>query len=148
MSPITPSPGTCSALRTAQLEQFHPAMGRPMSAGEGFFTGFLNNANICVMNHFYEQARLAGINIRLEEFCELTLFSEFLADHVQPDGTGNVQCMLLWNEWVRTFRRHTHQFPKLLLEKECRSVMMEKFGIGIIENGFRGTVYYGIRFVP
>ena len=148
MTPITQSPGTCIAFRTAQPEQFHSVVSRPISAGDGFFTSFMDTANISVLNRFYEEVRMNGIDIRLEEFCELTVFSEFLAGHVQPDGTGSVQCMLLWNEWVRTFRRHTHKLPKLILEKECRSIMTDQFGVEIADGGFRGAIYPGIRFVP
>lgn len=118
-----------------------------MSAGDGFFTSFLDNTNISVLNRFYEKVRSTGIDIRLEEFCELTIFSEFLASHVQQDGIGHVQCMLLWNEWVRTFRRHTKKFPKLILEKEIHSIMKDQFGVEIADYGFRGKVYPGIRFV-
>jgi hypothetical protein len=53
-----------------------------------------------------------------------------------------------WNEWVRTFRHRIHGFPKLVLEKELRSVITDKFSVAIAENGFRGVVYCGIRFVP
>ena len=119
-----------------------------MSTENGFFTSFMDNTNISVLNRFYEQVRLTGIDIRLEEFCELTVFSEFLEGHVQPDGIGSIQCMLLWNEWVRTFRRHTHKLPKLILEKECRYIMTDKFGVEITDGGSRGAIYPGIRFVP
>jgi len=93
-------------------------------------------------------ARFAGVDISPGELDELRAFDEFLARHVQANGICDVQCMLLWNEWVRTFRRNTHGFPKLILEKEFRSVIMDRFGVGISNEGFRGNVYPGIQYVP
>jgi hypothetical protein len=101
-----------------------------------------------MLSQFGEQFRLTGIDISHEEVHELRVFDEFLACHVQPNGIFNVQCMLLWNEWVRTFRRQAHGFPKLIREKEFRSVITDKFGVAIVDNGCRGAVYPGLRFVP
>jgi len=94
------------------------------------------------------QFPLAGFGISPEEGTELRIFDEFLARHVQPDGICDVQCMLLWSEWVRSFRRLTAGFPRLIGEEELRSVITDRFGLEIASDGFRGKVYPGIRFVP
>jgi hypothetical protein len=108
----------------------------------------MDKTNLEMLNRFGEQFQLTGMDIRQEEIHELRVFDEFLARHVQPNGIYDVQCMLLWSEWVRTFRSQIRGFPKLIREKEFRSVIMDKFGVAIAENGFRGAVYPGIRFVP
>jgi hypothetical protein len=99
-------------------------------------------------NRFFERFRLSGMDLSPEEFRELSIFNEFLGNHVWESGIRSVQCMLVWNEWVRTFRRQTHEFPKLILEKEFRSVLTEKSGAGVAEEGHRGAVFAGIRYVP
>jgi hypothetical protein len=119
-----------------------------MSAGDRTSSAFMDTANLEMLNRFGEQFRLSGIDISPEEFDELRVFDEFLARHVQPNRICDVQCMLLWNEWVLTFRRHIRGFPNLILEKEFRGVITDKFGVEIANDGFRGAVYPGIRFVP
>lgn len=81
-------------------------------------------------------------------FRELAIFEEFLEQHVQVDEISDVQCMLLWSEWVRAFRRKRAGFPALVREKEFRSAITDTFGISVATDGFRGPVYAGIRFVP
>jgi hypothetical protein len=121
-------------------------MSRTLRAGDCLspFTGTEN----AVLNQFGEQFRVTGIEISDDEISELRIFDEFLANHVQPNRICDVQCMLLWNEWVRTYRRQTHEFPKLVREKEFRSVITDKFGTGIADDGFRDPVYPGLKFVP
>lgn len=97
---------------------------------------------------YSEQFRLSGIDISPEEIHELGIFNEFLSHHVLQNKICNVQCILLWNEWVRTFLRQTHEFPMIILEKEFRTVVEEHFGAGIVNEDFRGAVYTGIKFVP
>jgi len=91
---------------------------------------------------------LAGISIDPAEAEELRIFREFLERHVQANGITDVQCMLLWSEWVRAFRRNVPGFPNLIREKEFRGVIADTYGVGIAYDGFRGAVYPGIRFVP
>jgi hypothetical protein len=119
-----------------------------VSPGNSLFPVLTDKTNLDMLNRFGEQFQLTGMDINQEEIHELRVFDEFLAQHVQPNGIYDVQCMLLWSEWVRTFRSQIHGFPKLIREKEFRSVIMDKFGVAIAENGFRGAVYPGIRFVP
>jgi hypothetical protein len=81
-------------------------------------------------------------------FGELAIFEEFLEEHVQVNGICDVQCMLLWSEWVRVFRRKSAGFPALVREKEFRAAITDTFGIPVTTDGFRGPVYAGIRFIP
>ena len=119
-----------------------------MSVGNSLSPAVMDKTNLGMLNQFGEQFRLTGIDIDQEEIHELRVLDEFLARHVQPNGIYDVQCMLLWSEWVRTFRRQIRGFPKLIRENEFRSVITEKFGLAVAENDFRGAVYPGIRFVP
>jgi hypothetical protein len=108
----------------------------------------MDTEDLMMLNRFGEQFPLNGIDISLEELCEFRVFDKFLAFHVQPDRTRDVQFKRVWNEWVRTFRDRIHGFPKLILEKELSSVITDKFRVAIAGNGFRGVVYCGIRFAP
>jgi hypothetical protein len=83
-----------------------------------------------------------------EDFREIDVFEEFLDDHVKENAICDVQCMLLWSEWVRTFRRKNSGFPRLIREKEFRSAVTDTFGVGIMTDGGRGPVYAGLKFVP
>ena len=143
----TKSSGTCIAFRTPLPEQFHRTAGRP-GRTEDCLSPPMDKAGLEVVNRFSDRFELTGVDISLEEYNELNIFDEFLARHVQPNGICDVQCMLLWSEWVRTFRRRIPGFPNLIRENEFRNVIMDKFGVGIADDGFRGKVYPGIRFVP
>jgi len=46
-----------------------------------------------------------------EEPDEITLFCEFLTQHVRRNPARNVQCRLLWSEWVRFCLKQTKKFP-------------------------------------
>ena len=146
----TQSQGTGIAFRTPRQKQIYQTEtgSRPVSAGNNRSPAVMEKTNLEMMNRFGEQFRLTGIEIDQEEIQELRVFDEFLARHVQPNGIYDVQCMLLWSEWVRTFRNHIQGFPKLIRENEFRGVITEKFGLSIAEDDFRGAVYPGIRFVP
>jgi hypothetical protein len=135
----TKSSGACTAFRIPS--QF-PSTGSTVSAGECLSAVFMEKGMPDL------SGAAAGIEISPEEMGELRMFDEFLSRHVQPNMIRDVQCRLLWNEWVRSFRRQTHAFPNLILEKEFSSVVMDRFSVGIAEDGFRGAVYPGIRYVP
>ncbi|MFZ1128903.1 hypothetical protein [Methanoregula sp.] len=60
----------------------------------------------------------------------------------------SVQCMLLWSEWVRAFRRRISGFPKLIGKEEFHNAIADRFGAEMAYDGYRGAVYTGIRFVP
>ena len=144
----TQSQGTCIAFRTPRPKQIYQTVSRPVSAGSSLSPAVMDTTNLEMLNRFGEQFQVTGIDINQEEVHELRVLDEFLARHVQPNGIYDVQCMLLWSEWVRTFRSQIRGFPQLIRENEFRSVITEKFGLAIAENGFRGAVYPGIRFVP
>lgn len=144
----TQSQGSSIAFRTPRPKQISLRGSRPVSSGNSLSLAVMDKTNLGLLNRFGEQFRLTGIDIDQEEIHELRVLDEFLARHVQPNGIYDVQCMLLWSEWVRTFRRQIRGFPQLIRENEFRSVITEKFGLAVAETGFRGAVYPGIRFVP
>jgi hypothetical protein len=119
-----------------------------MSAGSFPAPALMDPVNPEMMARFGEKFLLVDTVVSPEEYHELKVLEQFLDRHVRPVGIRDVQCMLLWSEWVRTFRRRTPGFPKLVRENEFRSVITDKFGIEIIHDNIRGPVYPGIRFVP
>jgi len=121
---------------------------RPMSAGEFLSPSFMNTTNAVMLDRFNERYRSDSAGISPDEVSELNVFHEFLAHHVQPSRTCDVQCMRLWSEWVRTFQRRTNGFPQQVLEKEFHSAITDLFRVAVAEDGFRGKVYPGLRFVP
>lgn len=89
-----------------------------------------------------------GIQLDHNELSGLFRFETFLCHHVVPAQKGDVQCMLLWNEWVRIFRRQESRFPALIREKEFRTAILDRYDAVVSTDGARGQVYCGIRFVP
>lgn len=137
---------------TAQIQADSIATGnypktsvRRVNAHDGLSPVFMDKAST---PGFGGQFRLGGIDISTEEMHELEICNEFLLHHVLQNKICSVQCMLLWNEWVRTFLRQTHGFPKIILEEEFRCVVEEHLGAGIANEDYRGAVYTGIKFVP
>jgi hypothetical protein len=96
----------------------------------------------------YDRFRMTGIDLSPDEVNELEVFEEFLERHVQPNRNRDVQCMLLWSEWVRTYRRHVPGFPDLIREREFQTVIMDRFSTEIATDGKRGFVYTGVQFLP
>jgi hypothetical protein len=143
----TQSAGTWSVYRIPQPKQINKVMDRSVNAGVGPTPAFTGGESLEMLNRFGEQFRLT-VDISEDEIRELKVFDDFLAHHVQTNMICDVQCMLLWSEWVRSFRNQIQGFPKLILEKEFRTVIMDKYGVGITEDESRGAVYPGIRFVP
>ncbi len=89
-----------------------------------------------------------GIEISPEELDELKTFEDFLSLHLKASAICDVQCMLLWTEWVRFYRREKKKVPELILEKEFRNLIVNRFDLSIGEDGFRGYIYPGIKYVP
>jgi hypothetical protein len=139
---------TCVAIRPGRPEQFIEAAVGHCRGGNCTSPSLADTSEHGMLDRFGEQARLTGITLGSDEADEFRVFDEFLALHVQPDRICAVQCMLLWSEWVRAFRRQTRGFPSLIRENEFRSVIMEMFGVGISNDTIRGSVYPGLRFVP
>ena len=73
----------------------------------------------------------------------------FLARHVKADEACDVQCMLLWTEWVRFSMkaRGRRAFPDVIRMSEFNELVHETFGPALAYDGFRGPLYIGIRFV-
>jgi hypothetical protein len=134
--------------RTPAFEQFHQTAGSTWGAEDRLLPGFTDKSGSGMQDRFGEKFRLSGIDISLEEFHELEIFDDFLVRHVQVNRICDVQCMLLWSEWIRNFRRRSSGFPNLIREKEFRRVITDKYGVEIANNNFRGAIYQGIKFVP
>jgi len=82
-----------------------------------------------------------------EELNELRIFDTFISSHVKPNKICDIPCMLLWAEWVRFCLKDTHTFPKAILEKECRDLVIHSFGFDVAEDEVWGPVYPGIQYV-
>jgi len=139
--------GTGMDLR--DLQQGHYTQKAAVSGSRsGLSQGFITTAAPGVPDRFSDWFRVTGIDLNQDELSELEAFDGFLERHVQPSPNRDVQCMLLWSEWVRAFRRQMPGFPDLIHENEFRSAVMGKFGAGIATDGWRGAVYTGVRFLP
>jgi hypothetical protein len=90
----------------------------------------------------------SGLEVSPEELGELKTFREFLVRHIKPSAIRDVQCMLLWAEWVRFYKRQTKKVPDLILEKEFRDMILSRFGCTIAEDQVRGFVYPGVKYIP
>ncbi len=99
-------------------------------------------------NELEQKCSDLGIKVSPQELDELNTFQKFLSKHVKPNSICDVQCMLLWAEWVRFYRRQTRKIPDLIREKEFRDLVMDRFDLSISEDGFRGYIYPGIKYVP
>ena len=119
------------ASRTAE-----PNLFRRITPGPGALTRLDDTAGITPNN--------AGPR----EVHELVALDEFLARHVQPDALRDVQCMLLWSEWVRMYQRQNRSFPRVVLEKEFREAVLSRHSVDIMIDEVRGAVYPGLRFIP
>lgn len=123
------SPGTGSEYRTAHPDHFHRIKQSPTLQSD-------------------ETDRVPKSFIEPEDYRELAILDEFLRLHIRQDAIRSVQCMLLWTEWVRLFRRTTRRFPTVILENELRAVITGMMAVDIAHDTMRGPVYCGLRFVP
>jgi len=82
------------------------------------------------------------------ELTELAAFQDFLTRFVKIRADCTVQCMLLWTEWVRFYKKKTREFPVLILEKDFRDLVTWRFDLSVSEDESRGYVYPGLTFVP
>jgi hypothetical protein len=119
--------------------EFSRAAGIPGTGSSGISTAFTGP---------FGDVFAGETGLSADDLNELKIFYEFLEQHVQLNSSCDVQCMLLWNEWVREFRRRASGFPALIREKEFRSAMTEGVGAAVATDGWRGSVYLGLRFVP
>jgi hypothetical protein len=145
---LAKSSGTGIVLETPQPKKIRKTpYGAAGTAGR-FPPTFMEEADVEMLDQFAEKFRLTGIDFGPEDTHEIKVLEQFLGRHVQANKICDVQCMLLWSEWIRTFQRRTPGFPKLIREKEFRTIITDNFGIEIANTGSRGAVYPGIKFVP
>jgi hypothetical protein len=145
---LSRSQGAGIVIRTSRNRKTRGNPGEVLTAAGPFSPTFVEEDDPGVPDQFAEKVRLTGIDFGPEDTYEIKVLEQFLGRHVQVNKICDVQCMLLWNEWIRTFQRRTPGFPKRIREKEFRSVVIETFDTGIALDGFRGAVYPGIKFVP
>ncbi|MFA5332478.1 MAG: hypothetical protein WC342_08880 [Methanoregula sp.] len=107
----------------------------------------MDAAGVEMLRRFGEKFPVTGLTTSPDVMQELTVFDDFLEEHVQKNRICSVQCMLLWNEWVLSFRRRISGFPRLIHEQEFRNVVTDRFGVGIVRYESLGEVYPGIKFV-
>jgi hypothetical protein len=122
-----------------------PAQQTPSSTDIVLFEGYPDIPKGSELEKNYNNL---GIEVSSEELNELKTFQEFLSRHVKPHAVCDVQCMLLWAEWVRFYRKQTKKVPDLILEKEFRDLIINQFDLSVTEDDFRGYIYPGIKYVP
>ena len=144
----TKSPGAGIAFRTPLPKQFRQIASRSIKAGDHLTQVSNDQANSGMLNQFGDKFRSTGIDASLENEQEIKVLEQFLEGHVQANKICDVQCMMLWSEWVRTFQRHTSKYPTQILEKEFRNVITDNYGIKVANYSARGAVFSGIKFVP
>ena len=84
----------------------------------------------------------------LKNLSELSAFQEFCRTFCETQRGLSVQCMLLWAEWDRYYKKTTREFPALILEKNFRDLVTRRFDLSVSEDESRGFVFPGIKFVP
>jgi hypothetical protein len=139
---------TSTAYRSLRPGQFSPAEEIPGSAGNDLPRAYTSTAGESSAGRFNDFLTAGETDFTPDEFNELKIFGEFLSKHVQLNRSCDVQCMLLWSEWVRMFRRQVSGFPDLVREREFRAMITGTFGVGIATDGMRGAVYPGLKFFP
>jgi hypothetical protein len=139
---------TSTAYRSLRPGQFSPAAKIPGSTGNGLSPAYSFTADESSAGWFNDLLSAGETNLTPDEFNELKIFGEFLSKHVQLNRSCDVQCMLLWSEWVRMFRRQVSGFPDLVREREFRAMITGTFSVGIATDGKRGAVYPGLKFFP
>jgi hypothetical protein len=143
---VSQSPGS-TICRTPSFKEFHRPIEIPGRDDDCSSHTFQDRVTPYMLNSFTEKFGLTGIEIYPEEIVELMMLEQFLDRHVQVDEARRIQCMLLWSEWVREFRRQMPGFPRLIREKEFCSVITERFGTWTDHSGPMGKVYPGIMFI-
>jgi hypothetical protein len=107
----------------------------------------LAGKNRAVLNQSFETYKNRGLFGAPDELNELGLFQTFISSSVKPNKIRDVPCMLLWAEWVRFSLKHMKKFPDVILENECKDLIMHRFGFDVMEDRSLGLVYPGIQFV-
>ena len=108
---------------------------------------YLDETNRSLLDQAIKKSDEIGIDVSPAELNEFHNFHAFISSHVQSTNMCDTPCMLLWAEWVRFCLKETHAFPRLILEKEFRDLVVNQLGFTVLEDEARGLVYPGVRFV-
>jgi hypothetical protein len=108
---------------------------------------YIDEINRPVLDQAVEKSDEIDIDVGPAELNEFRNFDTFISSHVQPTNMCDTPCMLLWAEWVRFYLKETRTFPRLILEKEFRDLVINQLGFTVLEDEARGKVYPGVRFV-
>jgi hypothetical protein len=147
ISVMTKDSGTCSEFRiNPRFTLFQNKFQKPAVKKNVLSEEYQKITEHTLQNQLAEQCANHGIEINKEELHELILFHEYLSRHVNYSAVRVVQCMFLWAEWVRFFKKHTRDFPRIILEKEFGDLIIQHFNPRVGEDGFLGSVYTGITF--
>lgn len=145
--PATKTQEPATIFRIPGPNQFFRIGSHPARAGDGISPIFAVSKRPGVLNRSGKKVRLAGTDASPDDGGELRVLADFMECHVQKNRICDVQCMLLWNEWVRSFRSRGLGFPERIRENEFRHAVTNTFGVEIANYGSRGPVYPGIKFV-
>jgi len=107
----------------------------------------LAEKNRAVLNQSFETYKNRRLLGGSDDLNELGLFHTFISSSVKPNKIRDVPCMLLWAERVRFSLKHRKKFPDVILENECKDLIMNRFGFAVMEDRVFGLVYPGIQFV-
>jgi hypothetical protein len=107
----------------------------------------LAEKNRAVLNQSFETYKNRRLLGGSDDLNELGLFHTFISSSVKPNKIRDVPCMLLWAEWVRFSLKRRKKFPDVILENECKDLIMNRFGFAVMEDRVFGLVYPGIQFV-
>jgi hypothetical protein len=108
---------------------------------------YIDEINRPLLDQAIEKSDEIGTDVSPAELDEFRNFHLFISSHVQPTNMCDTPCMLLWAEWVRFCLKETRTFPRLILEKEFRDLVVNQLGFTVLEDKARGQVYPGVRFV-
>ena len=80
---------------------------------------------------------------------ENSAFEEFISRHVRGEKECDVQCMLLWSEWLRFHMRKKgkRDFPEKIHLREFNERVHQKFNPDLAFDDYRGPLYVGIKFI-
>jgi hypothetical protein len=108
---------------------------------------YIDEINRPEMDQVIGKSDETGVDVSPAELNEFRNFNLFISSHVQPTNLCDTPCMLLWAEWVRFCLKETRAFPRLILEKDFRDLVVNQLGFTVLEDETRGQVYPGVRFV-
>jgi hypothetical protein len=108
---------------------------------------YIDEISSSVPDNAIEKSDEFDTDVSPAELNEFRNFHRFISSHVQPTNMCDTPCMLLWAEWVRFCLKEARSFPRIILEKEFRDLVVNQLGFTVLEDEARGQVYPGVRFV-